>query len=168
MKLIVALVCLVFLSTPSQASAVDLAKIDKKIIKEPDYLTNPQYCLLVLGQSGNTHIWVAVDGKRLYIDLNKNGDLTDLGEKFVADGRYFTVKNVAESKATSTGDQYIPRPPTHRSFRIGRYSSGWSVFAQLSGSRLQKAGGLNGIPVRFGSKPETAPVLHFNGPMQMG
>ena len=34
---------------PTQASAVDLAKIDRSIAKEPAYKTKPKYCLLVFG-----------------------------------------------------------------------------------------------------------------------
>src|SRR6516225_7235618 len=58
------------------ASAADLAKIDRKLVKEPAYGSKPMYCLLVFGPEANTRAWLVLDGELLYIDRHADGDLT--------------------------------------------------------------------------------------------
>src|SRR6516165_9403209 len=59
------------------AQAADLAKIERKIAKEPAYQTKtPKYCLLVFGLEAKTRVWLVQDGDTLYVDRNGNGDLT--------------------------------------------------------------------------------------------
>ncbi|MCK5148688.1 hypothetical protein KAR48_18180 [bacterium] len=73
------LLLLTFILT--NASAQDFKSVDRSIKKEPKYKTkNPRYCLLALEQDLKTPIWMVLDGPELYIDLNRNKDLTDDGE----------------------------------------------------------------------------------------
>src|SRR5262245_13164958 len=65
--------------------AVDLTKIDRSISKEPAYRGKPRYGLLVLGRKAETRIWLVIDGKTLYVDRNGNGDLTEPGERVLAE-----------------------------------------------------------------------------------
>jgi hypothetical protein len=58
------------------AAAIDLTRIDRTIAKEPAYQSKPKYCLLVFGSDAKTRIWLVLDGDRLYVDRNGNGDLT--------------------------------------------------------------------------------------------
>jgi hypothetical protein len=68
--------------------ADDLAKIDRTIRKEPAYRTNaPKYGLLVFGPGGKDRVWLVRDGDTLHVDRNGNGDLTEPGEKVVAEKR---------------------------------------------------------------------------------
>src|SRR5260370_42508812 len=53
--------------------------IERKIIKEPKYVSSPRYALLVLGTKAESKVWLVEDGKTLYVDGNANGDLTDDG-----------------------------------------------------------------------------------------
>lgn len=72
-----------------QTRAVDLAKIDRSLRKEPAYESKqPQYCLLVFGPEAKTRVWVVLDGDGLYLDRNGNGDLTDSGERIAAQEVY--------------------------------------------------------------------------------
>ena len=80
-----ALALLMVVATP--LSAADLAKIDRKIAKEPAYRTKPKYCLLVFGPEAKTRVWLVQDGDTLYVDRNGNGDLTEPGEKVAAEKR---------------------------------------------------------------------------------
>src|SRR5262249_49972156 len=64
----------VLLAVP--ASAADLAKIDRKLVKEPAYRSKPMYCLLVFGAEAKTRAWLVLDGDILYIDRHADGDLT--------------------------------------------------------------------------------------------
>ncbi|OWK43798.1 RNA polymerase sigma factor [Fimbriiglobus ruber] len=59
-----------------------LTKIDRTIRKQPVYETKtPGYLLLAFGPEAKHKIWVVIDGNKLYIDRNGNGDLTEPGEK---------------------------------------------------------------------------------------
>src|SRR5439155_8913144 len=65
--------------------AVDLAKIDRTILKEPAYKSKSvKYCLLVFGPEAKTRVWLVLDGDTLYVDRNGNGDLTEEGERVAA------------------------------------------------------------------------------------
>src|SRR5215203_234693 len=44
--------------------------------KEPKYSNAPQYLLLTFGMKAETRIWLVLDGDRLYVDRNGDGDLT--------------------------------------------------------------------------------------------
>src|SRR5262249_50065817 len=66
-------------NTAVTAWGADLTKIDRTIAKEPAYKSRPKYCLLVFGPEAKTRVWLVLDGDRLYVDRNGNGDLTDDG-----------------------------------------------------------------------------------------
>jgi RNA polymerase sigma factor (sigma-70 family) len=60
------------------AGAPDLAKIVRRIRKEPKYQSkSPRYCLLVFGPKAKDRVWLVMDGNTLYVDRNGNGDLTE-------------------------------------------------------------------------------------------
>jgi hypothetical protein len=46
--------------------------------KEPSYAGSPRYGLLLI-DGGKARVWFVVDGTKLYLDKNGNGDLTDDG-----------------------------------------------------------------------------------------
>ena len=74
------------------AQAADLAKIERKIAKEPAYQTKtPKYCLLVFGLDAKMRVWLVQDGDSLYVDRDGNGDLTGDGNS-----------SRSSSKATAT------------------------------------------------------------------
>src|SRR2546430_2055521 len=59
------------------AQAADLAKIERRIAKEPAYQTKtPRYCLLVFGLDARTRVWLVQDGDTLYVGRKGTGDLT--------------------------------------------------------------------------------------------
>ena len=81
------------------AQAADLAKIERKIAKEPVYQTKtPKYCLLVFGLDAKTHVWLVQDGDTLYVDKSGNGDLT-------GDGKRVAIKQQSDSyRSFEAGD----------------------------------------------------------------
>jgi hypothetical protein len=140
----------------AEADEFDLAKIDRTIGKEPDYQTAfPQYCLLVFGRQAKTHIWLVVDGKNAYIDRNSNGDLSDEGERVTSDSTSFDLGDIKE-RATQL---------VHHTLRLTVYKNAENVFSfRMSLSRRQKVGYGAYAKPKFGDSPESAPILHFNGP----
>jgi len=73
------------------ATGQDVGKIDLAIAKEPSYTTkSPWFCLLLFGLEAKEKVWLVLDGDKLYVDRNGNGDLTEPGESFTrAPGDYF-------------------------------------------------------------------------------
>ena len=66
-----------------RAGAVDYAKIDRTIAKEPAYTSKaPKYALLLFGPEARLLVWIVLDGKAVYLDRNGDGDLTSKGERF--------------------------------------------------------------------------------------
>lgn len=81
-SLVLALLCSVS-ANPAGSSEFDYGKIDRVILKEPDYDTkDPKYALLLFGEVAAVRVWVVLDGKTIYIDRNADGDLTDKDERF--------------------------------------------------------------------------------------
>src|SRR5260370_28421990 len=75
-------ICLLSAGLPS----ADQVKIDRSIGKEPVYKSKaPKYGLLVFGPEAKDRVWLVLDGDTLYVDRNGNGDLTDPGEKILAE-----------------------------------------------------------------------------------
>src|SRR5436853_6472929 len=68
---------------------VDLAKIERSIRKEPNYVAQPRYGLFVLDPAGKVRVWAVFDKSKpdltyydtLYFDRNADGDLTQDGER---------------------------------------------------------------------------------------
>jgi len=101
MRFFVAVFCLTALMTHTSAVTaaepfveVDFSTIKRSIAKEPKYIAQPRYALFVLDPAGKFQVWAVFDKSKaelpyydvLYFDRNGNGDLTDLGERFV--GKY--------------------------------------------------------------------------------
>src|SRR5713226_9808185 len=80
--------------TASQGAAektVDLTKIERKILSEPEYVAKKQqYCLLVFGPEAKHRVWLVHDADILYVDRNGDGKLNQIGERLVGDhsGRF--------------------------------------------------------------------------------
>jgi hypothetical protein len=60
-------------------AAKEARAFDRSILKEPAYRSAPKYSLLTFGKNGEVRVWMVEDGRRLFVDKNANGDLTDDG-----------------------------------------------------------------------------------------
>lgn len=71
---------------PERSATSKRLPIQRAIRKPPRFASRSRvYCLLTFaGKSQRVPVWVIVDGDRLYVDRNANGDLTDAGERFDA------------------------------------------------------------------------------------
>lgn len=149
----------------SSVATADLSKIDRSIGKEPAYLTKPKYCLLVFGEPATTKIWVVDDGRRIFVDRNANGDLTEAGELIEpAPPRnlgglseiVFTVPNL--KPADGSGE--------HTNFKLTRFKEGngpdkYAISVKVNG-RIQQFAGWDAI---FAEARLQAPIIHFGGPL---
>ena len=162
--------CLIFaittvLSFTGQAPASTnvASRIDHTIIKEPQYQSTPKYCLITVGNG--TKVWMVEDGKRLFVDKNANGDLTD-------DGPPIEPSNVRNLDANSRDFKYVldaitpTNGPRHTRFVLNRWN--YNQKEDEYGLSLWVDGDLPMYAGWFGTfwstSRETAPVVHFGGP----
>ncbi len=176
------------------AQGAELAKVDRKIAKEPAYQTkSPKYCLLVFGLDAKDRAWLVQDGDTLYVDRNGNGDLTEAGKsckiktqdesnrsfdagEIKINGLTHTGLNVMQMKATTQlvgNDEEMERVKKSGSEQ-------WVWWVRISAERgaddkrdLPKKIGyvINGDGagmLLFADTPREAPIIHLNGPFALG
>ena len=186
------LLAVVFL-TPL-AAAADLAKLDRSIRKEPAYRDKPKYCLLVFGPEATTRVWLVLAGKRLFVDRNGNGDLTDDGEPVAAS----ESARIMEEEAYEVGE-IRDGTRTHKNLTLrsrkleGYYDADGSIRKWITATPNARGMFLraeiempgwkgNGVGGRveqyvffrdahgfltFADQPKDAPIIHFGGPWQI-
>ncbi len=185
----------VFLTT--SVSAQDLTVIKREMAREPAYTSAPRFCMLVFGAEVQTRVWLALDGKVLYVDRNANGDLTDDGPPVPAknsdraddaDGDlWFEVGDIRDGQLTHNNlrvsveglerlaereeqvKEYLAADPRARGYSVAVEveTPGWKGAG--IGGRLEQKVFFGDAQgfLKFADKPENAPILHFNGPWQV-
>jgi hypothetical protein len=175
------------------ARAEDLAKIERKIAKEPAYQTKtPKYCLLVFGLDAKSRAWLVQDGDTLYVDRNGNGDLTEAGNsvkiKQNSDSyRAFEAGEIKIDGLTHTGlsvTQMKASPELvgndeewERVKKSGAEPWVWWVRIKAERTADDKRdlpkiisyvinGDGDGM-LLFADKPKDAPIIHLNGPFTL-
>lgn len=168
--LMVTLVPAVTLLLPAIAPGVELTMIDRKIDREPRYQGRPAYCLLVLGAEAETRVWLVLDGDKLYVDRNGNGDLTEAGEQL-------SVKTPNQDPAAFEETE-LSADGVNRKLDV--YVYGWFDYRQGKRDRLEPsvtvthegksygAWGDGDSGVVWADKLQDAPILHVGGKLQMG
>jgi hypothetical protein len=160
--------------------------------KEPAYAGKPAYCCLAFDRDKSV-VWLALDGDRLHIDRNANGNLTDDGDPVVAstDGsgdsawQTFRVKELHVAGRThrdltltvaalkSSGNdlasvtKLLAAKPDASSYRL-------TVEVEMPGRTGYGVGGRvphnvgitdAGGVLQFAAKAADAPLVHFDGPL---
>jgi hypothetical protein len=179
----------------TQAPATDLAKIDRSIAKEPAYKTKPKYCLLVFGAEAKHRVWLVVDGDTLYVDRNGNGDLTEatskiaaeksegrgldeitfkvpelrIGDRVHKDIKLWMPKLDYMDHIDKRVKDIVAKNPKARAFHVSMEIErpGWK--GSGIGGRVQQASfivDVNGV-LQFGDRPQDAPILHFDGALEV-
>jgi hypothetical protein len=149
------------------AEAPDLSKVDRRIAKEPKYVSKePLYGLYVFGPEAKTHVWAVLDKSKpdspeydvLYFDRNANGDLTESGQRIAgkSNGQETTFE-VGSFTDPATGH-------THTKLTIARYSGPQArVFLRMRwNDKVEVMGGYAEEPgpyTQFATRPQEAPVL---------
>jgi RNA polymerase sigma factor (sigma-70 family) len=160
---------------------VDLAKIDRTILKEPAYKTkNPKYCLLVFGPEAKTRVWLVHDGDTLYVDRNGNGDLTEEGEKIESKEELIKLEDAGSNSQNRregiANDTLLLRVhfnagtieegdgKTKHTLWVNahiRDDEGYLIATEVDGKYLQ----MTDQVLQFADKPKDAPIVHINGPL---
>lgn len=182
--------------TAVECNAADLSVIPRVINKEPAYRTGkPKYCLLVFGPEAKTRVWLVQDGDTLYVDRNGNGDLTEEGERVVAEERVgaaeenyaFKIGTIQDGvprhkevvvftgKIDHLADNYpavkefLAKNPNGRGYglRAEIEMPEWKGIG-VGGRVIQNATYVDARGVlQFGDTAAQAPVVHFGGPWQI-
>jgi hypothetical protein len=189
-----AFVLLILTVVSSPSLAMDLTKLDRSIRKEPVYQSkSPQYCLLVFGPEAKTRVWLVLDGNRLFVDHNGNGDLTDDGQPVAAlegwkqfEEKLYEIGEIREGMLThknlflqlskldrlaSDNDvvkQWLAKHPGAKRYALSAHIEmpGWK--GDGAGGRVRQfAGSDTSDLLAFVDRPQEAPVLHFRGPWQI-
>ena len=158
------LCCVMPFAGKTRASTNVVRHFDR-IIREPAYQFTPKYCLITLGSSGDVKVWMVEDGKRLFVDKNANGDLTD-------DGPPIEPSNVRTLGANRWDFEYLldAITPTNGSratqFDLRRWNYGdkedsYGLSLSVNGQMPMYAGWFGTF---WSTNRETAPVIHLGGP----
>jgi len=144
----------------------DLSKVDRRII-EPTGLVNPRYCLLVFGPQAKSCVWIVVDGEKVYVDRNGNGDLTE-AEAFEPDERPEHLQDGGYHQWTYSLGDLAPgsQSEKHTGLTLDRYQDGdgpiHSVLSVWVGGVTLQCAGWGPL---FTESRDTAPIVHFGGPV---
>ena len=170
------------------AGAVDYAKIDRTIAREPAYASKaPRYCLLAYGPEAKARVWLVLDGDVLYVDRNGNGDLTEHGKRIVGKATPFQVQgDTLSGKALSFEIDEVPglgKEPWPHAVRLTLRRDGagdWVIrsmwdgywaeevpFGRTKPERCYQLSQLLEGSVPFADRPRDAAVVHFGGPLTM-
>ena len=159
------LCCALLFVDQAPASTNVVSHFDRTIIKEPTYQFTPKYSLITLGNSGEMKVWMVEDGKRLFVDKNANGDLTD-------DGPPIEPSNVRDIGGNRWDFEYLldAIAPTngsrHTSFVLRRWNyndkeDSYGLSLSVDGQMPMYAGWFGTF---WSTNREQAPVIHFGGP----
>jgi hypothetical protein len=175
------------------AGAADLSRVDRTVGKQPKYAGKPAYCLLVFGPDAGHRVWLVRDGDVLYVDRNGNGDLTEPGEKVLADkddtNRAFHVgrirvgklehRNVTvrSSRLSSWGTDVTSHPVSRAALQKDKDVEVMNISAEIEvpgftgegdGGRLSVGARIDsGGPLLFAGTPASAPIVHLGGPLHL-
>ena len=152
------------------AEPPDLTKIDRRIVREPKYISKrPLYGLYVFGPRAATRAWAVLDKSKaemdeydvLYFDRNANGDLTEPGERLTGSGKI----NVGTFKDPGTGD-------VHENLTISRKTDGSVFIRMIWKGKEPVVGGYAEDPgpyCQFAESPEKCdPLACAEGPLAFG
>lgn len=149
------------------ARALERIKAEYRLKKEPAYQGTVQYCLLLLGRHAQTRLWLASDGKTLFVDKNGDGDLTQPGEAipFKPDENGGFAFLMADRFPGHGGDG--PHTRLHIAVRQHDWQKNkggyWALRATIDGQYPMYA-----FSHKFAQKHEQAPVIHLGGPLHLG
>lgn len=153
-------------STDRVAAAPEVENsLGHTLVKQPEYQAKPKYCLMTFGERSDERVWMVEDGRRLFVDKNANGDLTD-------DGPPIEPSNVRHLDAERWDFEYMldaitpPSESRHTKFSLSRWSytkgeENYGLSLSVNDSMPMYAGWFGTF---WSTTPEKAPVIHFGGP----
>lgn len=133
--------------------------------EEPDYRTKkPKYLELAFGPKAGFRVWVVLDGNRLFVDRNGNGDLTDDGDPAISPlpegsrGHLFIVGKLTDGiRKVEHADMVVQTLTTGDTGVTAA-----AVRLKVNGQFVQKAGLTD---LLLADDPVSARLVHFDSPV---
>lgn len=156
-RFLLGIACLLAAGLPVRAA--ELARIERRVAKEPAYKGKPKYCLVVFGPEAAFRVWLVQDGDVLYVDRNGNGDLTDAEDRvppiYHANGQFsFRPGKIGPDANT----QYVLS-------QVRTDADACDMSVSLPKRQWARAGFDGPGPLRFAERAADAPIVHFFGPL---
>ena len=144
-------------------AVVDLAAIPRTLAKEPVYRSGtPHYCLLALGPAAKSRVWLVQDGGELYVDRNRNGNLTDPGERVTGKDGTFQFGELVEADGKTRHTNGVLGLDRHYEISGGRtLDRPFEITVKVRGEYEMLS-----APA-FSTKAAEAPIVHLGGPLSM-
>jgi RNA polymerase sigma factor (sigma-70 family) len=162
-----------------RAAFPDLTKIDRTIVKEPRYTTQPYYALLAIGPEAKKRVWLVVDGETLYVDRNGNGDLTEPNNRVAKDKIYEVAPGLyKQMDSFDIGEleglrlrldfwvrhkDFVPYTNSDKRLLKDHEANGWESATLFRVDANGKSSPQ--IPITFCRRPQDAQVCHLAGPL---
>jgi hypothetical protein len=136
------------------------------LIKEPAYQSTPKYCLITLGDRGDVKVWMVEDGRRLFVDKNANGDLTDDGPSLEPSNLrhldtssrwdfHYSLDAITPANGTRSTNFVLDR------WNYGEKEDSYGLSLSVNGRMPMYAGWFGTF---WSTNRDDAPVIHFGGP----
>jgi hypothetical protein len=145
----------------------DLSGVDRSLVPLPGW-HDPRFCLLVFGKrEPKARVWLVEDGDTLYVDRDGSGSLADPAKAFGAIRSDYGTRELPNHEWTyRVGDVTPGGSEKHTGLEVVRYQSGgdepkYVINVRTSGKTWQCAG----WEKIFAKDRESAPVIHFGGPV---
>lgn len=151
-------VCVALPVSAADQEAVDLTKIDRSVINEPEYSQAPRYCLMVLGPTAETRVWLVLDGDALFVDKNGDGDLSD-AVKVVRRG---TVQHFDIGKIKTLDGKVYEGVQMSKSYNPNDH---WRLYLHGPDKQPQSTVSSKRAGLEFSAAAKEAPIVHFGGAM---
>lgn len=166
-RFVIAALCTLPFAVAARAATNAVSHYDRSILKEPKYQSTPRYCLITMGDASEVRVWMVEDGKRLFVDKNANGDLTD-------DGPPIQPSDIRNMDATHWDFKYVldaitpANGPRSTNFVLWRWNYNdpedeYGLLLSVNGRMPMYAGWFGTF---WSTNRETAPVIHFGGPFK--
>jgi hypothetical protein len=136
----------------------------RRLVKEPEYAESPRYVLLAFGVEQPVSVWMVEDGRKLYLDRNANGDLTDDGPP-QEPGEMRTWAPDNWDFAYNLKYFVLPNGSRQTAFRLARWNygpdklEGYGLSVTLDGQTPMYAGWTE----FWSESAASAEVIHFGG-----
>ncbi len=142
------------------AHADQPAPVDRSVAQEPTYHSqSPGYALLLLGAEPKSRVWVVLDGNRLFIDRNGNGNLTERGE-------CQAIKHLREAKSGLNSPVQLAADQGQARIVAFEYEASTRGDPVRATIRVEVRGKFRQYAYfAFADRADQAPIMHFDGPL---
>lgn len=147
----------------AEATSPDLSRIPRVIARAPAFRAPEQrYCLLALGPEARSRVWLVLDGNDLYVDRNRNGNLTEPGERVTGVEGRFKVGDLVEADGKTRYRNVLVAVDQ----RHGTEEEGVTVIPFEVSMNVRGLYDMSAKPT-FARTPAEAPIVHFGGALSM-